>query len=213
MVAVLDAATGNHGKPRGDRVLASGQLVARRLKRPRVRPDKDDAGRRAGPGKPRVLRQETVAGVDRVGSGGDGRADDRVHAEVASRRGGQANANDPVREPSGNRVGVGVRDGEHRLDAKQSAGPDHPRGDLPPVRDQHPPQHHPIADPVTDPADPATDITVRHSAYPAVHPATDATLHPAVQPAAVQPAVHPVVVHPTATFHLCRTPKPGQNRC
>ena len=126
-------------------VLAGGELVPAGLERLRRRPDEHHAGRRAGPRQPGVLRQEAVPGVDGVRAGGGRRADDGVDVQVARRRGRRPDRRDLVREPRGHRPGVRVRHGQHRLDAQPPAGADHPRGDLAPVGDQHPPEPVPSA--------------------------------------------------------------------
>ena len=135
-----------HRQPGGDGVLPRRQLVPGRLERLRVGPDEHDPGRRAGPGQPRVLRQEPVPRVHRVRPRGDGRARPPRPRSGSSRPPEPGPiADDPVREPRGQRRGVGLRHGEHGLDAEPPAGADHPDGDLPPVGDKHPPQHPPSA--------------------------------------------------------------------
>ncbi len=110
--------------------LLGADLVAHRV---------DRVGRRADPGQPGlgdvagergVLRQEAVAGVDRVGAGLEGGGDDEVAAEIGVRR-------RVARQPYGDigvtderrpRIGVGVdRD---RTDAEVATRTEHPPRDL-----------------------------------------------------------------------------------
>ena len=120
-------------------------LEPHRRDRPRGRADPGEAGLADARGEAGVLRQEAVAGVDRVGARRLGRGDDRVLVEV--RRGGcrarQAYGEvglPRVRHPF---VGVGVhRDG---LDAEVAAGTEDAPGDLAPVGHQQSGDHSPTS--------------------------------------------------------------------
>ena len=70
------------GLGRGDRA----RLVAGQGQHLGAGADEGDAGRGAGLGEGRVLRQEAVAGVDRVGAALHGDRDDRVGVEVGAHR-------------------------------------------------------------------------------------------------------------------------------
>jgi hypothetical protein len=131
-----------HRESRRHRVIPRRELVPGRLEHVRARPDEHDARRLARPRKPRVLRQEAVAGVDRIRSGCVRGRDDRLHIEITL---GRAHGPDPdcvVGQPGRYRVRVGVRDRQHGLDAEPLAGAQHADGDLAAIGDQHPPQDH-----------------------------------------------------------------------
>jgi hypothetical protein len=92
-------------------------------------------------GEVRVLRQEAVAGVDRLDVGDLGRRDDRGDAQVrlAARRGPDADG--LVGLPQVERVRVRLRVHGDGLDAELAAGADDALGDLAAVGDQDPPEH------------------------------------------------------------------------
>ena len=71
-----------HGNTCGDRVLLRRDLVPRHLESARIRPDEGDAVRRGLRREVGVLREEAVAGVDRVRTRFDGDANDLVDVEV-----------------------------------------------------------------------------------------------------------------------------------
>ena len=79
-----DPGQGRHpgGLRRGD----GARLVAGQGEHVGARPDEGDAGVGAGLGQPRVLAEEAVAGVDRVGAGPHRDGDDRVGVEVGPHR-------------------------------------------------------------------------------------------------------------------------------
>ena len=80
----LDRVEGGHAGRlgRGDRA----RLVAGELEHLLGRADERDAGDLAGLGQVGVLRQEAVAGIDRVGAGFDGGVDDRLRVEIGADR-------------------------------------------------------------------------------------------------------------------------------
>ena len=89
-----------------------------------------------------VLGQKAVAGMNRVGAGDLGGADDRRNVQVAVGAGRRADADVLVGEADVERVLVGLgvyRDG---LDAELAAGADDPQGDLAAIRDQNFLEHH-----------------------------------------------------------------------
>ena len=79
-----DARQGRHAGRLGRRDRAG--LVAGQGQHLGRRPDEGDAGVGAGLGQGRVLREEAVAGVDRVGAGPQRHRDDRVGVEVGPHR-------------------------------------------------------------------------------------------------------------------------------
>ena len=103
------------------------------------RPDPGQAGIGHGLGEHRVLRQEAVTRVDRVGTGPPCRVQHLLGHQVGLRRRPPADGHREVGVPDEWRacVRVGVdRDG---LQAHPVGGADHPPGDLAPVRDEDPP--------------------------------------------------------------------------
>src|SRR5699024_11280725 len=70
--------------------LFGGDLVAHGPDGVRARAEEDDAGGFAGRGELRVLRQESVAGVDGLRSGRPGGGDDLVDAQLRFGGGGRA---------------------------------------------------------------------------------------------------------------------------
>ena len=111
-------------------------LVAHRLDGLGPGTDKGQPRVGAGPCEPGVLREEPVAGVDRVRAGGRGRGDDQVAAQVGvgGRRAGQPDRLVGQRDVGRGGVRVGVdRDGG---DAERVRGPYDPGRDLAAVGDQ-----------------------------------------------------------------------------
>src|SRR5581483_10549142 len=84
-----------------------------------------------------ALRQEAIAGVDRLRAGRLRGLQDLLDDEVALRRGRRADRVRVVRLPDVQRRPVGIRVDGDGLDAKLAAGANHADGDLPAVRDQH----------------------------------------------------------------------------
>jgi hypothetical protein len=103
-----DLAARHHWQAGRDGVRPGSHLVADGRELPRSRPDEYDARRGAGGREPRVLRQEAVTRVDRVGAGGHRSGDDRVDAEVALPRRGRAEPDNRVGETRRRAVEVGV---------------------------------------------------------------------------------------------------------
>jgi hypothetical protein len=87
-------------------------------------------------GEVRVLREEPVARMDRVGLGDLRGRDDRRDVEVGSGRGIRPDADVFVREPDVEGVAVGLAVDRDRANAELPAGRDDPQGDLPAVGDQ-----------------------------------------------------------------------------
>jgi hypothetical protein len=131
-----------HRQAGGDRVRARPQLVADGVELRRRRADEHHPRGNARLGEPRVLGEEPVPRVQRVGAGRDRGADHGADVEVAGRRRGRADAHRPVGQPRGHRVEVRLGGRQHRLDTQAPAGAQHPHGDLAPVGDQHAAQDH-----------------------------------------------------------------------
>ena len=127
---------GHAGHARLDHRLLGRDLVAHDADRLGRRADEGEAALLDALGEVGVLRQEAVAGVDRLGVGHLGGGDDRRHVEVALRRGGRADADRLVGELDVLRVAVGLGIDDHRLDAQFAAGALDAQGDLAPVGDQ-----------------------------------------------------------------------------
>ena len=85
------------------------ELVAHRGDRSGRRADPDQAGVGHGAGEVRVLGQEAVAGMDRVGAGAGGRGQYLLHVEVGLRRGTAVQPDRFVRLGHEGRVRVAVR--------------------------------------------------------------------------------------------------------
>src|SRR5204863_7087082 len=88
-----------------------------------------------------VLREEAIAGMDRLGAGDLGGADDGRDVQVRFLGRRRADAHRLIGELDVQRVGVGQRVHRHRLDAKLAAGADHAQRDLAAVRDQNALEH------------------------------------------------------------------------
>jgi hypothetical protein len=119
------------------RQVPGGHLVAEHPDRLDRRADPGQPGVQDGPGEVRVLGQEAVPRVHRVGAGRPGGGEDLVDAQVRVGRRAAAERERLVGEPDV--PGVPVRLGVDR-DAGQPgvpAGPGHPDGDLAPIGDQH----------------------------------------------------------------------------
>jgi hypothetical protein len=137
--AVLRVAVvaGHHRHAGGDRPRLGGLLRAEQRDHHGRRADERQAGGGDRLGEAGVLRQEAVAGVDRVGAAGLGRRDDAIDRQVAVAGRRRAEPDGEVGEAEVGRVGVGV--GEHRdgAEAHLATGAQHARGDLAAVGDQH----------------------------------------------------------------------------
>ena len=102
----------------------------------RTRADELDVAGLADLGHVRALGEEPVAGMNRVGAGDLGGADDRRHVQVriAARR--RTDAHGIVGKPHVQAVLVGLRIDRDGLNAQFAAGADHAQRDLAAVRDQ-----------------------------------------------------------------------------
>jgi hypothetical protein len=127
--------------PGGADPCLGGDLVPHRLDGGGGRPDEDQAGRGRRPRERRVLRQEAVAGVDRVGAGGAGGGEDRLDAEVAGGGGRGADPDRLVRLGHVPGAGVGVAVDGDAGDAHAAQRGDDPDGDLAAVGDEDLLQH------------------------------------------------------------------------
>src|SRR5690606_7444505 len=125
----------------GDHRGARGGLVAHRADLVRRGPDEGDAAGRAGLGELRVLREEAVTRVDRVGAGDLGGGDQARDAQVRFARVRRSDADVIVGEAhvQGFAVGLGV-DGD-RLDAEFAAGADDAQGNLAAIGDEDTLEH------------------------------------------------------------------------
>ena len=88
-------------------------------------------------GELRVLREESVAGVDRLRAGAPGRRDDGVDVEVALPRGRRSDAHRDIGLGDVARTGVGVAEHRDRADSHGAQRADDPHGDLAAVGDQN----------------------------------------------------------------------------
>ncbi len=97
---------------------------------------KRDVGRGTGLRELRILREETVAGMDRVGTGDLGGGDQARNLEIrfARRRGPDADV--VVCEANVERLAVGVRIHGHRLYVEFATGANDPKRDLAAIGDQ-----------------------------------------------------------------------------
>ena len=98
--------------------------------------DELDVAGLADLGEVGALGQEPVAGMDRVGAGDLGGADDRRHVQVAVGAARRADADVLVGEPDVQRVLVGLGVDGDGLDAELAAGADDAQRDLAAVGDQ-----------------------------------------------------------------------------
>ena len=115
---------------------ARGDLVAHHIDRGGARPDEGHTHLGDGLGEVAVLREEAVAGVDRLRSGLLDHIEELLGVDIALRCGLSAEGERLVREP--NVEGVAVEFGVHGHggDAHLLACPDDPDGDLTTVCDQ-----------------------------------------------------------------------------
>ena len=98
--------------------------------------DEADVARLADFGEVGALGQEAVAGMDRVGAGDFGGADDRRHVQIAVGAARRADADVLVGKAHVQRVLVGFRIHRDGLDAELAAREDHAQRDLSAVGDQ-----------------------------------------------------------------------------
>ena len=87
-------------------------------------------------GEARVLRQEAVARMHRVGAGDLAGREQRGNVEIAVPGGRRADADAFVGEPDVHGVGVGGRMHGNRRNAELLAGAQHPERDLAAICDQ-----------------------------------------------------------------------------
>ena len=99
-------------------------------------PTKTRPAARQASAKAALLGQEAVAGVDRLGPGGQGRRHDAVGAQVALGGRGRAQSDRLVGRSHVGRGGIGIAVDGHALEAQLTAGPDEADGDLAPVGDE-----------------------------------------------------------------------------
>ena len=104
--------------------------------------DELDVATAADVGEMGVLRQEAVAGMDRLHVADLRGADHAVDLQVAVRRLGQADAIGLVGQRQVVRAAVGLAENGHGLDAQLAAGTKDPQGDLTPVGNEDALEHH-----------------------------------------------------------------------
>ena len=92
-------------------------------------------------GEAGILREEAVAGMDRLGAGVHGRGDDCRDVQVAPRGGRRPDADRIVREPDVQRLGVGGRRLLDRLCPELVQRADHADRDLSAVGDEDLAEH------------------------------------------------------------------------
>ncbi len=131
------AAAGHHRYTgRGHRLLGA-DLVAHRLDRAGRRADERDARLRARLGEARILGEEPVAGVDRLGTGAARGVQDALAVQVALARRARSDVDRRIGLDHMPRVAVGVAEHRDGADPQPPQRPDHPHRDLAPVRHQH----------------------------------------------------------------------------
>jgi hypothetical protein len=128
-------ADGGHGFPRRRLVTHHADLIGRGS-------DEGDLRRRADIGEFRVLGQESVAGMDRVGAGDLGRGDQARNVEVrfARRRGPDADV--VVGEAHVQRLAIGLGVDSDRLDAQLAARADDAQRDFSAIGDENFVEHY-----------------------------------------------------------------------
>jgi hypothetical protein len=132
--------TGPGGHPGGAGDAPRLDLVAAAPDRVGRRSDEHQAVRRARLGEGGALGQEAVPGVDRVALGEQCAGDDLLDAQIALGGARRPDVDHVVGQPCGERVLVGLADGDDRADPFVAAGTHDPHGDLAAVGDQHPAQ-------------------------------------------------------------------------
>jgi hypothetical protein len=124
----------HHGAPRG-------RLVAHQPDLLRVRANEGQLAPLADLRELRILGEEAVPRVDRVGTRDLRRRDDAGNVQIALPRRRRPDADVLVREANVQRLAVGLRVDGDRPDPELLAGPDHAKRDLPPIRDQYLTEH------------------------------------------------------------------------
>jgi hypothetical protein len=138
LVGLVGALVAGHAGHAGSQHQAlGGGLVAHLLDGVRVGADEHQAGGLHRTRKGGVLRQEAVAGVDRVGAAGGGSAQHGVDAEVAVAHRRRADAQRLVGLLHMQRAGVGLAVHGHRAVALGARRADDAAGDLAAVGDEH----------------------------------------------------------------------------
>ena len=99
--------------------------------------DEDETVGRARLGERRLLGQEAVPGMHGIAPSEQSSAHDLPDSKVALRRAGRADVHDAVCQPSGERVLIGIADGDDDLDALVATGADDPNRNLAAVGDEH----------------------------------------------------------------------------
>ena len=137
LLFVLDdpVAPGRDGYPRFARIGARGILVAHRVHRARRRADEFDFAAFAHLGEVRVLRQETVAGMDRIHVAHFRRAHDAIDLQITFRARRRADADRFVRELDVERIDIRLRIDREGADAQLLASANDAQRDFAPVRD------------------------------------------------------------------------------
>ncbi len=135
------AGAGHAGHAGGPHRRDRAHLVAHQPDRLRTRTDEDEAGTLHPFGEIRVLAEEAVAGMDRLGIGDLGRGDDRRDVEVAFQGRGRPDAHRLVGHA--HVLEVAVHGGMHRdrLDPEAVAGPQDAQRDLAAIGDDDLVQH------------------------------------------------------------------------
>ena len=112
-------------------------LVPHRVHRARGRPDELDVAALADFREVRVLREKTVAGMDRIHVADFRGADDAVDLEVAFRARRGADANRLVGQLDVQRINIRLRINRERPDAEFLAGADNAQRDFAAIGDQN----------------------------------------------------------------------------
>ena len=139
LVGVLDGVgrAGNQGGLGAGGDVACGDLVAEVADRLGAGADPDQPGVDDGLGEFGVLREEAVAGVDRVGAGLLGGVEQLLEHQVGLGGGLAAEGERLVGEPDVGCVGVGFGIDRHARKAGVLGCPDDPDRDLPAIGDEH----------------------------------------------------------------------------
>ena len=88
-----------------------------------------------------VLREEAVAGMDRMRARDLGRGENGDLVEIGFARRRRPDAHARIRQPDVHRIGIGGRMHRHALDPHLPAGADDPERDLAPIRHQNLVEH------------------------------------------------------------------------
>ena len=137
VVAGRDFLAGEDRDAGASGLVAGAQLVAAQLDDLWWRPDEDEPVLARTSGELRALRQEAVAGMDRVALGPERGLDDEVVAQVALAGGSGPDAHRPVGPARRQPVAVGFGGPDHGFEAQLLAGVDDPQRDLAAVGDEH----------------------------------------------------------------------------